>query len=264
MITAERLKNKYIEWIKQSYEYSQLDNNVIRIDTPFVDNMSDGIVIYAIPNSNNTVTLTDDGWTLDNLKSRGVFINRSKHRKNLLEKQLKLYGITIDDEDLTISADIKKFAESKHRLLQAILFVNDMFMLSKHNATSIFLEDVDNYFVTNHIRVLRNASFIGNSGLTHKFEFSIAGFEDEVPYRLIKTMSSSSNTMFAKSIVTDVEQTRSSNNVEINTNFYVFINDFKDDKKINPNEEIISLFKNSEITPVLYSERDNFVAEFQK
>ena len=49
--------------------------------------------------------------------------------------------------------------------------------------------------------------------------------------------------MFAKSIVTDVEQTRYSNNVETNTNFYVFINDFKNKEKVNPNEEIINLFK---------------------
>lgn len=264
MITAEELKDNYISWIRKSYDYSQLDNGVIRIDTPFMDNMSDGIIIYAVQNSDNTIMLTDDGWTLDNLKSRGVFVNKSRPRKKLLEKQLKIYGITLDNNDLMITTELKKFAEAKHRLLQAILFVNDMFMLSKCNTSNIFLEDVDSYFVDNHIRVLRNASFIGNSGLTHKFEFSIAGFEDEVPYRLIKIMSSYNNPMFAKSIVTDVEQTRYSNNVETNTNFYVFINDFKNKEKVNPNEEIINLFKSSDIQPILFSERNDFVDTFKE
>ena len=136
MITAEELKDNYISWIRKSYDYSQLDNGVIRIDTPFMDNMSDGIIIYAVQNSDNTLMLTDDGWTLDNLKSHGVFVNKSKPRKKLLEKQLKIYGITLDNNDLMITTELKKFAEAKHRLLQAILFVNDMFIWHKLNRST--------------------------------------------------------------------------------------------------------------------------------
>lgn len=59
--------------------------------------------------------LTDDGWTLDNLLSRRVNINKSKKRKNILINQLRGYGISLIDDELTTIVDINYFAEAKNR-----------------------------------------------------------------------------------------------------------------------------------------------------
>lgn len=257
MPLADQLKQSYLDWVNESFEYRQLANGFIRIDTPFTDNNSDGVVLYAIANKNNEIMLTDDGWTLNNLESYGVYTNKSPKRKEMLERQLRLYGVSTDGDDIFIETNISKYAEAKHRLLQSILFVNDMFMLSKSNTTNLFYEDVRKFFVQEKIRTIRDASYTGKSGLTHKFEFSIPGFEDEVPLRLIKVMSTTDNSVFAKAIVTDVVQTRPMVANPANTNFYVMINDHN--KTVS--EAILSLFKDSAVTPILFSKRTDFLPE---
>ena len=110
--------------------------------------------------------LTDDGWTLDNLLSRGININKSKKRKTILINQLRGYGISLIDDELTTIVDINHFAEAKNRLLQAILFTSDMFMLALNNTGFIFVEDVGEFLTANNIRATANVAFYGNSGMT--------------------------------------------------------------------------------------------------
>lgn len=95
----------------------------------------------------------------------------------------------------------------KNRLLQAMLSVNDMFMLSKNNIKSLFIEDVGNFLEENQIRATPDVSFSGASGMTFNFDFLISGYK-KIPTRLIKTLSSPNNNMFAKVALTDILQTR--------------------------------------------------------
>lgn len=57
--------------------------------------------MYAVGQKDVLIKLTDDGWTLDNLLSRGVDINKSKKRKTILINQLRGYGISLIDDELT-------------------------------------------------------------------------------------------------------------------------------------------------------------------
>lgn len=67
---------------------------------------------------------------------------------------------------ISFFVDINHFAEAKNRLLQAILFINDMFMLARNNTGSIFVEDVGEFLTVNNIRATANVAFYGNSGMT--------------------------------------------------------------------------------------------------
>ena len=168
--------------------------------------------------------------------------------------------MVVSDGELSLTASRSKFPEAKHRLLQAILFVNNMFMLSSTNTTNVFLEDLKIFFETNNIRATQSVSFLGNSGLSHKFDFLISGFKD-IPTRLIKTLSVSRNdSVFAKSILTDITQTRLIR--DDLTKYYVFINDCsKENTRVNVNPDIITLFNQNDIIPVKYSERNKFIKE---
>ena len=57
--------------------------------------------MYAVGQKDGLIKLTDDGWTLDNSLSRGVDINKSKKRKTILINQLRGYGISLIDDELT-------------------------------------------------------------------------------------------------------------------------------------------------------------------
>lgn len=262
-LDAKKLSDDYFKWYKNNSNFYNINSDVVRIDLPFYDNFSDEISIYAVGNNDNTIKISDDGWTINNLEDIGVSISRSPKRKDLFIHQLETYGVNTDGSELFIdNLSYEKFPEAKHRMLQAILFVNDMFMTATKNSSTLFLEDLNLFFEDNGIRTTKNASFIGKSGLTHKFEFTIPGIKD-IPTRMIKTMSATNNPMFAKSILTDVEQTRPI--LDERSAFYVFLNDLdKKSQPININEDILNLFTQNEIKPILFSQRDKAVEELSK
>ena len=115
MLDAEKLREKHLEWYNQNTRFENLNDNVVAIDVPFLDNFSDEIEMYAVGQKNGLIELTDDGWTLDNLLSRGVDINKSKKRKTILINQLRGYGISLIDDELTTTVNINHFAEAKNR-----------------------------------------------------------------------------------------------------------------------------------------------------
>lgn len=261
-LDAKSLSEEYFTWYKNNTHYENIKSDIVQIDLPFQDDFSDDVTIYAVSMNDGRIKLTDDGWTINNLEDVGVYINRSKTRKQLFQRQIQAYGVSNGDDELYIIADSSKFAEAKHRLLQSILFVNDMFMLAPKTTNTLFFEDVSLFFEANNIRANKNVSYLGPSGLSNKFEFSIPGFKN-IPTRLVKTLSNANNPVFAKSILVDVEQTRPL--LDEPSAFYVFLNDTDRDKNISEiNPDIISLFKQSDIRPVLYSQRNSVVKELAK
>src|SRR5699024_805606 len=73
-------------------------------------------------------------------------------------------------------------------LLQAMLSINDMFMITNQNVISLFLEDVENFLTKNEIRYTENISFAGKSGFNHNFDFVIPHFKKQ-PERIIKAIN---------------------------------------------------------------------------
>lgn len=261
MLDAEHLNNQYLKWVKSRTVAKRLASGTVRIDGPFSDSYHDDLVMYVslIPHS-SSILLSDDGWSNDNLESHGLYINRSPKRKKLLLDQLSIYGVSWNDGALEISGNVEDFGHLKSNLLQAMVFVNDMFVLAPQQTQSFFFDDVDTFFQAHDIRVIKNAAFMGETGMMHNFEFSIAG-NVKVPRKLIKLLSSPNNSTFAKAVFTDIYETKRQQAEP--TQFYVFLNDRnrKDEpKKINP--DILSLFNQITATPVLYTERERFVKDF--
>ncbi|MCK3935670.1 DUF1828 domain-containing protein [Streptococcus suis] len=145
--TAKTLKRAYFDWLLQEYTYTDIEKNVIEIGTPFLDNDFDYITMYAVISQTGQITLTDDGWTLNNLKSHGVtFDGRSKHKQKLLHEITASLGIEVsDDHELMIRTDLDKFPLAKQRLLQSIVQVNDLIVLQDNSVKSIFFEEVENF-----------------------------------------------------------------------------------------------------------------------
>jgi hypothetical protein len=68
-------------------------------------------------------------------------------------------------------------------------------------------------------------------------------------------MNSPRNEYYAKALATDVRLTKPV--LKNTTNFYIIINDSKDDI----DSKIINLFNSENITPIPFSERNDFVEE---
>lgn len=48
MLDAEKLREKHLEWYNQNTRFENLNDNVVAIDVPFLDNFSDEIEMYAV------------------------------------------------------------------------------------------------------------------------------------------------------------------------------------------------------------------------
>lgn len=139
MIKSEKLKEIYNDWISKEFNYSDIESSLIRIDTPFFDRHNDSLILYAQSNNDDSIILTDGGYVIDDLEASGIFILRSSQRRDLLSKQLRSYGVSlnVDTNELFLKTNLKNFPNNKHRLLQAMLFTNDMFMLGKKQTSNV-------------------------------------------------------------------------------------------------------------------------------
>src|SRR5690606_992307 len=118
--------------------------------------------------------ISDGGTTISELKLSGVDIDRSNKRTNELNTILRSFGISKSEEnELIAKADAAKFPEVKHRIIQAILSIDDLFVLSKPKVESFFIEDVTTFFELNDVIFVRDTTFVGKSGFSHKFDFTL-------------------------------------------------------------------------------------------
>lgn len=185
-MTIEELISNYTSWIKEQTSFRKIDD-WYEINTPFLNHNNDVIQIYA-KRVNGSVQLSDGGDTLNELSLSGVTFERSPKRKKEFQTILNGFGIERQGTELVALATEDSFAEVKHRLVQAIMSVDDMFLLANPKVESFFLEDVTNYFDEHNIRYTPDVAFFGKSGFPHNFEFSIARSKKQAE-RLVKLVN---------------------------------------------------------------------------
>lgn len=220
MNKSNKLQNIYFDWLMKEYSFKDLDSNVVEITIPFLDNDFNYIVMYAEFLRNGKIILTDDGLTLDNLKSHGItFTGRTKSKTATLNTITSSLGIEINDNELSIRTDLNKFPIAKQRLLQAIIQVNDMIVLKDSNVKNIFYEEVEHILHERNVLFSSRPSFAGKEGITVQFDFSIPTPKKE---RLVRTISNGNNLNHAKLLAVD---TRLLQNYKKNVEYVALIDD---------------------------------------
>ena len=120
--------------------------------------------------------MTDDGETLNNLEMAGVDIS-TPVRIRELDSILNGFGVIIKGNELTTMATPSTFPMRKHNYLQALMAVDDLYIIASPKVESFFLEDVTNFLQQNNVRFSRNIILQGKSSFQHKFDFLIPSSE---------------------------------------------------------------------------------------
>jgi hypothetical protein len=183
----KELIQQYIDWLKERFTLEKI-GEWYEITTPFLDPHNDYIQIYAKA-EDDKILLSDGGDTLKDLELNGVYIDRSEKRKSELCILLNSFGIRRKDDELFLYSTRNNFPEVKHRLIQTILSVYDLFILAEPKIESFFIEDISTFFDEKDIRYIRTLSFTGKSGFSHQFDFSIPKTKLS-PERIIKAVNS--------------------------------------------------------------------------
>lgn len=251
---CQQVINEYLKWIKDNTVVKTVEEGKIcSISTPFLDRHNDHLDIYMLKN-NGTLKLTDNGYTIADLKMSGFELNTPK-RESILKTALNGFGVKMNGNDeLFVEATAQNIGQKKHYLLQAILAVNDMFNLAQEAVYSLFKEDVELYFRSNEIIFSKDIKLTGKSGFDHNIDFIIPASKTK-PERLIKTLNTAKKDSILSSIMafTDINKTR-----ETQTKNFVVYNDVE--KEVP--KDVISALDNYGVKHIPWSEKEISLQEF--
>jgi len=239
------LLDKYLIWLKDKTALRQV-GDWIEITSPYLDRHNDYLQIY-VKSTNGGYILTDDGYTMGDLRQSGCELD-TKKRKDLLLLTLNGFGVQVEKDSLVVHASSETFALKKHNLLQAILAVNDMFYLAVPMVSSLFFEDVTSWLSRCDIRYTPRVKFSGKSGYDHMFDFVIPASKN-YPERILQTINRPNRDTvqsFAFSWI-DTKEVRPNNSLS-----YALLNDTDQHPSLN----VIDALKNYGVKPILWSQRE--------
>lgn len=246
---------EYLKWIKDNTVTKTVEEGkVCSISTPFLDRHNDHLDIYLLKTKDN-LKLTDNGYTIADLKMSGFEINTPK-RASILKTALNGFGVKMNGNDeLYVDANPQNIGQKKHYLLQAILAVNDMFNLAQETVYSLFKEDVELYFRSNDIFFSKDIKLTSKSGFDHNIDFLIPASKNK-PERLIKAINTAKKDTVLSSIMAfnDINQTR-----ETPTKNFVVYNDLE--KEVS--KDVIGALDNYAVKHIPWSQKELSLTEFR-
>ena len=134
---CEQLIEAYVEWLRKGLSVESLEG-ACELTTPFLDRHNDHLQIYAVK-QNGKVVLSDDGYILSDLRTSGLDLNTPK-RKAVLESVLNGFGVHTDGKQIVVEASARNLGQRLHALVQAMVAVNDMFVMAQPRVAGFFWE----------------------------------------------------------------------------------------------------------------------------
>jgi hypothetical protein len=247
---CEDLITQYILWLREQISISVTnDGNICEITTPFLDRHNDSLQIYVVRDGESLI-ITDDGYILSDLNKAGVDLSTEK-RQQVLKTILQGFGVENVNGSLQVRTSIREFSHKKHALIQAMLSVNDLFVLAQSRVESFFVEDVERFLRLNEIRFISRLNFTGKSKYIHYFDFAIPS-SDKASERIIKAINSPTRDNISSCIFSwsDTRDERPPN-----SRLIAFLND--ESRPIS--EDSIQALESYEIIPAPWSKREEVI-----
>ena len=246
---CQRLIDQYINWLKQEITFTELEG-ACQISTPFLDRHNDAIEIF-IERNNGLLRLTDDGYTVRDLRASDMEFTTAK-RKAHLAAVLNGFGVKLEGDEIAVESSAEDFPQKKHNILQAILAVNDTFVMAEEHVLSLFKEDVALFLESNGIPAFSDFKLSGKSGFDHKFDFGLPKTPQK-PQRVLQSINNLTreNATSLAFMVGDVRMLRPEP-----LGAFAIIND----SNRPPNQEHLSALKAYEVVPLLWSHRDEAIS----
>lgn len=243
-MNIQKYVDEYADWLKSEIIFSKI-GEYYEINTPFLDNDNDYIQFY-VKQEGDELFFSDDGYTINSLEMSGF--SMTKNRKKQLSFILSQYGVQLQKKELTLKAPANQFAPRKHAFVQCLLHVSDMYMTSRAKVSSLFLDDIQDFFRQQDIYCMENVQFTGKSGFSHNYDFAIQRSKTK-PERLCLAINNPTKTAMGNAIFAwgDTKPSRREDSQLI-----VFLNDVNIIGK-----GIEEGFQNYDVNTIRWSERSN-------
>ena len=175
---------EYTAWLRKEIT-TAVYGEYTELTIPYLDRFNDYLQMYAKLNSDGTISLTDDGYIIGSLISSGITFKKGSNREKQLQKIAAKYNVTVTGEDITTIATSNDFPQKKHMMVQAMLAIDDLFVISPEAVKDYFLEDIEAFFKANNIFYSTDFSLLGKSGTIYTYDFHLQRTKEK-PERFCK------------------------------------------------------------------------------
>lgn len=245
---CEKLIDDYLNWLRTGLSVEKLDR-ACELTTPFLDRHNDHLQIYAVKD-NGKIELSDDGYILSDLRTGGLDLKTPK-RRAVLDATLGGFGVKTDGKRIFVEASSRNIGQRLHSLLQAMLAVNDMYVMGQARVATFFWEDVREFLDQNDVRYSPRVKIPGRTGYDHAVDFLIPKSKRR-PERIVQAINSPSKNTIASYLFV-LEDTRDVR--ESDTEAYAFLND----QHGEVGGDVIEALNAYTVKPVHWSKRNDFV-----
>ena len=118
---VQQIKSDYFNFISENTKFIESKSNSLEVVTPFIDSFGNGIS-FVIVQHDNHFTVTDQGFTIWNLKNHGLDLNgkRSDYRQKL-QSYLNDFGFSLVNENIQKVVDEKNLPQAIHDMTQLLI-----------------------------------------------------------------------------------------------------------------------------------------------
>ena len=240
----------YVAWLRQGLSVEEV-SGACEMTTPFLDRHNDHLQVYATRH-NGSIVLSDDGYILSDLRTSGLELDTAK-RKVVLDSILNGLGVRAESGKLIVEASANNLGQRLHSLVQAMLAVNDMFVMGQTRVASFFFEDVRNFLDANNVRYTARVKLAGKSGYDHGIDFVIPKSRKK-PERILQAIAApKKDNIF--SYLWALSDTRAARAGEVEAEAYAFLND----QDLAVGGDVIEALEAYRVVPAVWSRRDMYI-----
>ena len=245
---CQQLVNSYLNWLKEGLSVATIGESC-ELTTPFLDRHNDHLQIYA-SRDNGKIVLSDDGYILADLEASGLELITPK-RKAAVDAILNGFGVRVDDDRLIIEASERNVGQRLHSLVQAMLAVNDMFVLAQPRVATFFWEDVRTFLDQHNVRYSPRVKLAGRTGYDHGIDVLIPKSAAR-PERFIQAINAPNKNTIGTYLFSLVDTREARGN---NAAAYAFLND--GERKVGG--DVMEALEADTVKPVLWTHREQSI-----
>jgi hypothetical protein len=171
----------------------------------------------------------------------------------VLDSVLNGLGVRAESNQLIVEASPSNVAQRLHSLVQAMLAVNDMFVMAQPRVASFFFEDVKNFLDGHDIRYTARVKLAGKSGYDHAVDFLIPKSKKR-PERILQAISSPRKENIINYLWT-LSDTRAARTATSEPEAYAFLND----QEQTVGGDVIEALNAYNVTPAVWVNHDQYV-----
>jgi hypothetical protein len=249
---CQKLIDSYVDWLRQGLSVEEV-GGACELTNPFLDRHNDHLQVYATRRNGNIV-LCDDGYVLSDLRTSGLEVDTPK-RKLVLDSVLNGLGVRVENNQLLVEASAKNLGQRLHSLVQAMLAVNDMFVMAQPRVASFFFEDVRAFLDSHDVRYTARVKLAGKSGYDHGVDFLIPKSRTR-PERILQAIAAPKRENIFAYLWTlnDTRAARTGDSAQ-EAEAYAFLND----QELSVGGDVIEALNAYRVTPAIWSHRSQYV-----